>query len=679
VTLGGWLLLACLGLTLAAWRLELRTSNLDLVDPELPPVAAFRDFADAFGTPNVLVVVFEGGTDRAARERAVDRALPHLVAAPGVSRVLARLPVEPLPFELLPAALAGFDPYLASRDGGLLYAFVQPDDPHSSAATIAPFVAAVERALADAHLAELGVVTGLTGLPRYALDDRDVIQHDVSRLSLVSFVLVLALFAVAFGSFARPLAGMLTLALAVSATLGVVAFLPGHLTLVSAFFASILFGLGIDAAIHLVDRVEEMLGDGGEPARLETVVPAAVAALEPGLTTGALTTASAFLTLLVSGFRGFAELGWIAAAGILVCLLATVSALPALLVLAGRRPRHRSKRRTGRGLAALDRQRLAAPLAALLAVVALAGYAAGPPAFDVDYLALQPRGSEAVRLEREMVRRSDLSPQFAAFVVADAAAEQALVERLRDEPTVAAVRSAADLDALAAAGLARPADLADWRRAFVADDGRRAVYAYPDGDVWQAGFQERFLAAMQRLDPRVTGMPVLGRFMIDRSRHALHVTAIAGSLCLAFWLLADLRRPLLALVAALPTILGVGALFAAMRWTGVTFNPLDVMALPVVLGIAVDDGVHLVHRWRAEGGDVARTLAGTGRSVLLTSLTSIAAFGSLAFTRHRGLASFALVLGLGVGAALVVSLFVLPPLLARLPRRFVSPPPIGHT
>jgi predicted RND superfamily exporter protein len=104
----------------------------------------------------------------------------------------------------------------------------------------------------------------------------------------------------------------------------------------------------------------------------------------------------------------------------------------------------------------------------------------------------------------------------------------------------------------------------------------------------------------------------------------------------------------------------------------VTFNPLNIMALPVVLGIAVDDGVHMVHRFLAEGGDMARTLAGTGRAVVLTSATTIAAFGSLAFTAHRGLASFAIALSLGVLAALLLSVALLPRLLLAFRARLIN-------
>jgi predicted RND superfamily exporter protein len=71
----------------------------------------------------------------------------------------------------------------------------------------------------------------------------------------------------------------------------------------------------------------------------------------------------------------------------------------------------------------------------------------------------------------------------------------------------------------------------------------------------------------------------------------------------------------------------------------------------------------MMHRFLEERGDLERALHGTGRAILLTSLTDVAAFGSLAFTAHRGLASFAIALTLGVSASLVLSLLLMPRLL----------------
>lgn len=581
--------LALIAAGLVATRLELKSSNLDLVDPDLPEIARFRDFADRFGTPNVLVVVLEGSDGRVLGELAEAMAA-RLPSVTGVRSALARLPFRD---ETLGAL--GVDPYFRSDDGRLLFVFVQPDDPGSSATTIAPFVDGVREAVAGLDPARYGATVGYTGLPQYALDDRDFVRDDISRLSGISFLLVAALFALGFRGLRAPLLAMAVLAFSALVTAGIAAVVPGHLTLVSAFFFSILFGLGIDYAIHLLGRVEEL---EAEDVALEVALVDAARFLGPGLGTGATTTALSFLVLLASGFRGFAELGGLAGVGILVALFATVALLPALLVLA---PRRRSPARPRRRFAALLLRLQRPGLAVALAAASVAALAAGLPGFDGNYLDLEPKGSEAVRLEREMVARSRFAPQFAAFVAPDAEAAKALARRLRGEPTVAGVRAATDFAPLLAVG-AELDGYDDFRSLYVDSEGRQAVYAFPAGDVWNPEFQERFLAAMRSIDPRVTGMPVVGQFLVERSRQALRRTAWLAAAMLLLVVLADFRQPVAALLATLPTFLGLAAALGAMKLLGVPFNPLNVLALPVVLGIAEDSGVHLVHRFLAERG-----------------------------------------------------------------------------
>lgn len=646
--LAGALVLAAAALVSAAFRLELKTSNLDLIDRDLPEVRRFLEVARDFGTPNVLVVVFEGG-DAEALRRAVDLVGPRIAALPGVRSVVDRLPLDPDV-----AAILKRDVYLHSRDDGLFFLFVQPEDAESQATTIAPFVEGVRRVLAEADLERLGVRGGLTGMPAYAIDDRDVVQKDISSLSLVAFAAILGLFAAAFRDLWRPLAAMGALGIACTVVLGWVSFVPGHLTLLSAFFASILFGLGVDSGIHVLDRLAEETA-GGRSQR--DAIPDVLAALGRPLTTSTMTSASVLLAMRWSGFLGFAELGTIAGVGLILCLAATVLVLPALLVLVPEKRRARFARR-GRVVLAVQ-----SPwAAAALGVAACAALFVPGPGFDTDYLDLEPRGSEAVRLEREMVRRSDHSPELAVFTAGSREELQDLVWRLYDDETVGSVRSLLDLEVYGVL----PELPASFLQRFRGTSGRYAVYVSPGENIWDPEHQEAFLSHMKAIDPGVSGMPVLGQFMVERSQRALRIAAVLGAVLLAVWVLADFRRPLPALLAVLPALLALAAMNAMMRLVGVAWNPLNVMALPIVLGISVDDGVHVVHRFLAEGGDLKKTLAGTGRSVVLTSATTLAAFGALGFASHRGLASFAIALVLGVSAALVLSVAVLPQLLRAL-------------
>ena len=96
---------------------------------------------------------------------------------------------------------------------------------------------------------------------------------------------------------------------------------------------------------------------------------------------------------------------------------------------------------------------------------------------------------------------------------------------------------------------------------------------------------------------------------------------------------------------------------------------VNVMAIPMIIGIGIDDGVHLMHRYRIEGWyRTKEVLSSTGKAILLTSLTTIAGFGSLIIAKYRGFASLGSLLVLGVVACFITSVLFLPALVNLLKR-----------
>lgn len=654
-TLLVWLVVVAVALGGARAHLELATSNLDLVDPDLPEVARFLAAAEELGTPNQIVVVLEGDDGAALRRGADDLAL-QVRGVPGVAGAWSRRPSSSRSLHSRAVGPLETDPYFLSRDGGMAFVFVDPADPRSSLETIEPVVNGVRAAVTAFDAGSRKLRAGLTGVPIYAMDDRDAVRRDTLRLSWLSLGLVALVFVAGFRSRRRPLLATLTLVASAAVGLGLATIVPGRLTLVSAAFLSILFGLGIDAGIHLVDRTEAERDTAESEA---DAVRRAVGALAPGLLTSTLTTASVLWVLVAGGLRGFAELGLIAGNGLVVSLLANVTLLPALLVLMPESVTASSVRwRLGSMLWRLQRPKVA--IGAGAATLALALMPGLP--FDTDYLDLEPRGSEAARLEREMATRSDFSPQSLVLRAPDHESVGHLVAALRALPSVGSVLSVLDTDAVELLGGSVPGSL---RQRVAPDNGQLAVWAWPREQVWDPVARDRFVADVRTLDPHTTGMPVIGRFLVDRSKRALRIGSVLGGLALLLWLWLDLRRPTLVAIAALPPLLTAAVLPGAMRLCGISWNPIDVIALPVILGIAVDDGIHMIHRFLAEAGALEPTLRGTGRSITLTSLTTIAAFGALGLADHRGLASFGQVAALGVILALLISVLILPQLLVR--------------
>ncbi|MGH7407767.1 MAG: MMPL family transporter, partial [Candidatus Methylomirabilales bacterium] len=213
---------------------------------------------------------------------------------------------------------------------------------------------------------------------------------------------------------------------------------------------------------------------------------------------------------------------------------------------------------------------------------------------------------------------------------------------------------------------------ASLRNHFVGESGRLLLRVYPRGDIWDRGATARFIEALRRVDPDVTGPPV---HTFEASRALTYGYGQAGlyALLAIFALSAILfRHAGHALLSMVPLLAGTGWTLGVMALLGMNFNLANLFALPLILGMGVDNGMNLVARFREEKGGRFVLATAMGKSMVLASLTTIAGFGVLLLAQHRGIASLGLLLTLGVSNILLASLTLLPGLLLLLPRR-VSP------
>ncbi|MEZ5314162.1 MAG: UbiA family prenyltransferase [Thermoanaerobaculia bacterium] len=121
----------------------------------------------------------------------------------------------------------------------------------------------------------------------------------------------------------------------------------------------------------------------------------------------------------------------------------------------------------------------------------------------------------------------------------------------------------------------------------------------------------------------------------------------------------------------LPTALAVLAMIGLQRITGLAFNPLDLLALLVVLGVSRRRRSAPVHRFVREEGDLLRTLAGAVSSIVISGATTIR-FGALSLA-HRGSArSSPGSQAAGIGLSLLFTLFVLPMALCAVGWRWLD-------
>jgi len=197
------------------------------------------------------------------------------------------------------------------------------------------------------------------------------------------------------------------------------------------------------------------------------------------------------------------------------------------------------------------------------------------------------------------------------------------------------------------------------------------VTVFPVGNIWQnAEFLNRFADDLERVSDRATGMPVVFRALIKiigrDGRNAVLLTLVIVFLLL----LVDYRNAGHALIAMIPLALGIFWMVGLMHLVGMKLSIMNVMGLPMIVGIGVDYGVHIIHRWRHEGrGKIRIVYSSTGKAILLTSLTTMLAFGSLVFSIWRGFGQLGGALFIGVGACFLTSVIILPGIIGIIERK----------
>ena len=209
----------------------------------------------------------------------------------------------------------------------------------------------------------------------------------------------------------------------------------------------------------------------------------------------------------------------------------------------------------------------------------------------------------------------------------------------------------------------------DIRRSFVSNDHTQfLITVYPtDALVDNAGIFA-FSAAMERIDKRITGAIQIA---LELSREILSETKTAGLAVLAVVTLL-----LIITFRSVPaTALAIGNLSIAVVWMMGLYaliekmNIVNALALPLIIGIGVDYGIHIIHNIR-EGSDLEETMAKSGKAILLSALTTMFGFGSLALLgTFKGIATLGILLFLGASMCLLCSLTILPALSVKVFRR----------
>jgi len=659
--------------------------------------------------------------------------------------------------------------YLISGKNNLMFILVTPNEDKSSFTGYKDSIEIARRQV-DETLEQFPKVTvGITGEDVIASDEMTLTQVDVKKATLIALAGVSLLFILAFRGVAKPLMAVFCLIVALCWSIGFTTLTVGHLNILSVVFTTILIGLGIDFGIHILERFKEERMAGED---ISSSLQKTVEGTGRGNFAGAITTALAFGAMTLTDFVGVAELGWIAAWGILFCMLAMLLLLPALLAV---EEKFRKTDYTG-GVLPKEKKKWVAGLFrhyyviifVCLILVGLSALSLKNLAFDYNLLNLQAKNTEAVAYEIKIMQNANRSTWSAAMIADTLEEAQEKLNTVKALSTVGEVESILSLipadqaenleflkknssvlsdfeveeedipfsiksiarslkrirfklrskeedeptDSVQEAGLwvqrvtdelantdpktarkrlsvfskqlfadyrgkitdlrknANPSPVeidelpGEMRKRFISNKGRFLISIFPSVDFWDIDEREKFLAELREVDPDVVGNAV---HMFESSRLMKEgyvnggIYAMAAIVIFVFLTFKNFKT---ALFIFLPVIVGSLWTIGIMDLTGVRFNLANLVILPLILGIGVVNGIHIIHRYREEPDKSIPVLSkSTGQAVILSSLTTMIGFGSMMVADHQGIFSLGLVLTIGVGSCLVASITIVPAVL----------------
>jgi len=526
------------------------------------------------------------------------------------------------------------------------------------------------------------------------IDEYNVVRDDILGTAYFGFSGVFILIMIYFRRLSGAILITLTLVMSLTWTFGITYGVIGNLNTITGFLFVILFGLGIDYGIHAFARYVESRSSG---MSFESAVEKMVAQTGRALTTTSVTTSAAFFSLMLMDFKGFSDLGFIAGVGIL-------SALVAMVVVFF----------TPRSFKQTTPILLFSGLITLFAI-----YAFSQIEFEYDFANLRANLED----KRESAERSEGAFQLSespAVVLTDTRTEvKGVVEAVREiirkdtlSPTVKTVRSIYSLvpddqpEKLAkvkeirelieeeAEGVITGKDKErldklksylqvdepyTWedfpendKRKFINKEGEigNFVFIYPsvalrDGrnaiefrnDIGKITTDsgETYFASSSNII--VAEMLTI---LIEEGRLAVILTFLVVFIIVFF----DFRSFKAALFVLTPLAIGMLWIGVIMYLAGMKLNFFNIVVLPSIIGIGVDNGVHIYHRYKEEGpGSLYHVLKNTGVAVTMTTLTTIVGYSGLILANHPGLNSIGDLAVVGLSTTYLAAVLVLPALL----------------
>jgi uncharacterized protein len=197
---------------------------------------------------------------------------------------------------------------------------------------------------------------------------------------------------------------------------------------------------------------------------------------------------------------------------------------------------------------------------------------------------------------------------------------------------------------------------------FVGVSGKFLIQVYPKENLWDRANQTQFIRDLRTVAPKGTGTPIQLYEYTELLRRGYQTAAWYSLGAIVILVFVHFRSVACVVLALIPVALGGLWMLAVMGLAGIPFNPANIMTLPLIVGIGVTNGIHILNRF-AEEQHPSILARSTGKAVLVSGLTTIAGFGSLILAKHQGIESLGWIMAVGVATCMFIGLTFLPAIL----------------
>lgn len=482
----------------------------------------------------------------------------------------------------------------------------------------------------------------------------------------------------------------------------------GYLNLITAFLVSILLGMGSDYTLHMLVNLEP---DISAKKNIYLALERTYIKLWKPLVSSMLTTAVAFGAMTTSSFEGFRHFGIIAGVGIVVAFIVVFYGLPSLVVVGEKFLPFRS-RSESRSLHSSKRKMIFIFLAGLI-MTAYSLMQIPHMRFNYNFATLQAAQDETVILSekiakhlgvylnpvglmtpshdkaREVVDRINRYIEKPPGTIFDFAASahvhipQSQSEKIKimakmDQLIEQRKMLISKLDPPVRGHIAelrrqlkaKPLTLEDLpkeiQRQYEDAKGQVAmVWVYPNANILNGKTAQKFVRELQSLnlgpDVKIAGDPVIFADVLNQMEKDTPLMMFLCFAAVVALLFIHFRRVTYVLWVLAPVALGFLWTIGMAGAAQLQFNFINLAILPSLLGVGIDSGIYIFDHYlnkKEEGFYVS--MHRTSKGVILSSLTNVAAFASLAFAQHRGMASMGLLGVFGFLSCLLAAVYFVP-------------------